>query len=85
MVGEILEVTSVKPLVLHADVGYALTIETVSDSADGYASYLRRREGRIIMKLADYPDELEARAGHMSLINQDWTKKPLLELKLDDD
>ena len=77
--------TQVKALLLRADVGYALTIETVSEGADGYASYLRRREGRIIMKLADYPDELEARAGHMSLISQDWTKKPLLDLKLDDD
>lgn len=77
--------TPVKAMMLRADVGYALTVETVREEADAYASYLRRREGRIIMKLADYPDELEARAGHMSLISQDWTKKPLLDLRLDDD
>jgi hypothetical protein len=78
-------VTEVKALMLRADVGYALTIETVSEDGDVYASYLRRREGRIIMKLAVYHDELEARAGHLRLINQDWTKKPLLDLGLDDD
>ena len=77
--------TPTKALMLRADVGYALTIETISEDADIYASYLRRREGRIIMKLADYSDELEARAGHLSLINQDWTQKPLLDLQLDDD
>jgi hypothetical protein len=74
-----------KSLFLQADVGYALRIETINEGTEGYASYLRRREGRIIMKLADYHDELEARAGHFRLISQDWTNKPLLELELADD
>jgi hypothetical protein len=69
-----------KKLFLKNDVGNMLTIETV-DFEGGYATFLRRRKGRRLIKLAVYTNELDAREGHLHWIMKDWTNKPTLVIR----
>jgi len=66
-------------LLLQNNVGKALTIET-TDFEGGYATFLRRRDGKRLLKLASYANEMDAREGHLYWIRHDWEKKPTIEI-----
>ncbi|MFQ5795929.1 MAG: hypothetical protein ACE5JP_12885 [Candidatus Bipolaricaulia bacterium] len=64
---------------IQTEVGKSLIIETTQFEAS-YATFLRRRRGGRILKLENYTNEGDARAGHRRWVRHAWEGKPTIKL-----